>query len=226
MADFFKKVWVIVWKDLVIELRTKEMFSAMFIFSLLVIVVFNFAFDPGMEYLLDVAPGILWVAITFAGTLGLNRSFINEQDNGCIQGLMLAPIDRGAIYLGKFLGNLLFMFIIEVMLFPIFVIFFNISVLTMLPQLVLIALLSTVGFASVGTVLAGMSANTKTREVLLPILFFPLVVPVIIAAVKATGRVLRGDALLQFIDWIKLLAAFDIIFLVVSFLTFEYVIEE
>ncbi len=226
MTDFIQTVWMIVWKDVATEMRTKEMFSAMFIFSLLVIIVFNFAFDPGMSYLKDVAPGILWVAITFAGTLGLNRSFINEQENGCIQGLMLAPIDRGAIYLGKFLGNLLFMFVIEAMIFPIFVIFFNLSVLTMLPQLILVALLATVGFATVGTLLAGMSASTKTREVLLPILFFPLVIPVIIAAVKATGRVLNGDPLMQFAGWLQLLAAFDIIFLVVCFLTFEYVIEE
>ncbi len=226
MVDFLEKVWLIVWKDLVTELRTKEMFSAMFIFSLLVIVIFNFAFDPGASYLMDVAPGILWVAITFAGTLGLNRSFINEQENSCLQGLMLAPIDRGAIFLGKFLGNLLFMLLIELFIFPIFVVFFNISIWAVLPQMVLIALLATTGFASVGTLLAGMSASTKTREVLLPILFFPLVVPVIIAAVKATGRVIKGDPMMQFAGWLKLLTAFDIIFLVISFLTFEFVIEE
>ncbi|MBI5788241.1 MAG: heme exporter protein CcmB [Candidatus Schekmanbacteria bacterium] len=224
--NFFQKVWLIVWKDLVIELRTKEMLSAMFIFSLLVVIIFNFAFDPGMSYIKDVAPGILWVAITFAGTLGLNRSFINEQENGCLYGLMLAPIDRGAIYLGKFLGNLLFMLLIEIFLFPIFVVFFNLSVLQSLPLLLLIAFLATVGFAAVGTLLAGMAANTKTREILLPILFFPLVVPVIIAAVKSTGRVLNGDPMDQLAGWLQLLAAFDIIFLVVCFLTFEYVIEE
>ncbi len=226
MADFLQKVWLIVCKDLVTELRTKEMSSSMFIFSLLVIVIFNFAFDPGASYLTDVAPGILWVAITFAGTLGLNRSFINEQENSCLQGLMLAPIDRGAIFLGKFLGNLLFMLLIELFIFPIFVVFFNISVWAVLPQMVLVALLATTGFASVGTLLAGMSASTKTREVLLPVLFFPLVVPVIIAAVKATGRLIKGDPLLQLAGWLKLLTAFDIIFLVISFLTFEFVIEE
>lgn len=224
--DFLKKVWVIVWKDLVIELRTKEMFSAMFVFSLLVVIIFNFAFEPGMAYMKDVAPGILWVAITFAGTLGLNRSFINEQENSCMQGLMLAPIDRGAIYLGKFLGNLIFILIMEAIIFPIFVIFFNLRIFNILPQMILIALLATTGFSAVGTLLASMTASTKTREVLLPILFFPLVVPVIIAAVKATGRVLNGDSLAMAANWLKILSAFDIIFLVLCFLTFEYVIEE
>ena len=226
MADFLGKVWLIVRKDLVTELRTKEMFSAMFIFSLLVMVIFNFAFDPGASYVNEVAPGILWVAIIFAGVLGLNRSFVNEQENSCLQGLMLSPIDRGSIFLGKFAANLLFMLIIELFIFPVFVIFFNIGVLAVLPQLVLIALLSTTGFSAVGTLLAGMSASTKTREVLLPILFFPLVVPVIIAAVKATGRVINGDPLARLAGWLQLLVAFDIIFLIICFLTFEFVIEE
>ena len=117
--NFIKQVAAIAWKDILSELRTKEMLSSMLIFCLLVIVIFNFAFDPGMEYILDVAPGILWVAITFAGTLGLNRSFINEHENSCLQGLMLAPIDRGAIFLGKFTGNLLFMLLIELIIFPV-----------------------------------------------------------------------------------------------------------
>jgi heme exporter protein B len=113
MVKFLEKVWAVVAKDVVAELRTKEMFSSMFIFALLVIVIFNFAFDPGMSYIQDVAPGILWVAFTFAGILGLNRSFVQEQENNCLQGMMLAPVDRGAIYLGKFLGNVLFMMLVE-----------------------------------------------------------------------------------------------------------------
>jgi heme exporter protein B len=225
MTGFLKKVWAIVAKDVLSELRTKEMFSSMFIFALLVIVIFNFAFDPGMSYIRDVAPGILWVAFTFAGILGLNRSFVQEQENNCLQGMMLTPIDRGAIYLGKFLGNLLFMMLVELVALPLFVLFFNLSILENLPVLVLVMVLSTIGFAAVGTLLSAMSVATRTREVMLPVLLFPVIVPVIIAAVKATGKILGGKGLDDIIPWIKLLTGFDIIFLVVCFLTFEYVIE-
>lgn len=223
---FLRKVWAIVRKDVITELRTKEMLSSMFVFALLVIVIFNFAFDPGMENIVEVAPGILWVAFTFAGVLGLNRSFILEKEKECMQGLLLAPIDRGAIYLGKMMGNVLFMFVVEAITLPFFAIFFNFSIFHLLPQLALIIVLSTIGFASVGTVFSAMSVSTKTREVMLPILLFPIVVPVIIAAVKSTGEILDGKSLSDIAAWLKLLGAFDVIFLVVSFLTFEYVIEE
>jgi heme exporter protein B len=225
MLKFLKKVWAIVKKDVLAELRTKEMFSSMFIFALLVIVIFNFAFDPGMEYVTDVAPGILWVAFTFAGILGLNRSFVQEQENNCLQGMMLTPIDRGAIYLGKFLGNLLFMMLVELMALPLFVLFFNLSILPQLPLMILVMILSTIGFAAVGTLFSAMSVTTRTREVMLPILLFPVVVPVIIAAVKTTGKILGGKGIDDIIPWVKLLTGFDIIFLVVCLLTFEYVVE-
>jgi heme exporter protein B len=165
------------------------------------------------------------VAFTFAGILGLNRSFVQEQENNCIQGLMLTPIDRGAIYLGKFLGNLLFMTLMELVALPLFVLFFNLSLWEHLAALLLIMVLSTVGFAAVGTLFSAMSVTTRTREVMLPILLFPVVVPVIIAAVKATGKILGGKDLVDIISWVKMLAGFDIIFLVVCFLTFEYVVE-
>ena len=225
MIKFLHKVWAIVVKDVLMELRTKEMVSSMFIFALLVIVIFNFAFDPGMSYINDVAPGILWVAFTFAGILGLNRSFVQEQENDCLQGIMLTPIDRGAIYLGKFLGNVLFMVLIELFTLPLFVLFFNLDIWEHLPILVLVIILSTIGFAAVGTLFSAMSVNTRTREVMLPILLFPVVVPVIIAAVKATGKILGGKGMDDIISWVKLLTGFDIIFLVVCFLTFEYVVE-
>lgn len=225
MLKFSKKVWAIVKKDVLAELRTKEMFSSMFVFALLVIVIFNFAFDPGMEYVIDVAPGILWVAFTFAGILGLNRSFVQEQENNCLQGMMLTPVDRGAIYLGKFMGNLLFMMLMELVALPLFVLFFNLSILPQLPAMILIMILSTIGFSAVGTLFSAMSVTTRTREVMLPILLFPVVVPVIIAAVKATGKILGGKGIDDIISWVNLLTGFDIIFLVVCFLTFEYVVE-
>lgn len=226
MSDFFRGVRAIVWKDLVMELRTKELFSSMFLFSLLVLVIFDFALTPGMEEAKDIIPGALWVAFTFAGILGLNRSFIYEKEKECIQGLMLCPLSSGVIYLGKMVGNFIFISIVEIISLPIFALLFNIEIANRLPQLLLIIFLSTVGFSSVGTLFSAISVNTKAREVMLPILLFPIIVPLIIAAVKATGRILGDGSLEQIMSWIKLLAGFDIIFLVISYLTFDFVIEE
>ncbi len=223
---FLSKVRAIVWKDVTSELRTKEIFTSMFIFSLLVIVIFNFVFDPGISNLEKILPGILWVAFAFAGVLGLNRSFIFEKDKDCLQGLMLCPVDRSAIFLGKMVGNVVFMLVVEVIAVPIFAVLFNFSVWILLFRLLPILLLATLGFAAVGTVFSAMSVNTKTREVMLPVLLFPITIPLIIAAVKSTGSVLEGVSLLSSFSWLNLLIAFDLIFLVVSFLTFEFVIEE
>jgi heme exporter protein B len=222
--SFVSQVAVIVWKDLVAELRTKEIFSAVFVFALLVIVVFNFAFElRGLEFA-AVTPGMLWVAFTFAGVLGLNRSFVLEKDRGGLEGLMLCPVDRSAIYLGKAISSFIFMSLVEAVTIPIFVILFNLP--TFDPALVLVIVLGTVGFIAVGTLLAAMSVNTRTREVLLPILLFPILVPVIIASVRATGKIIDGKTLADIADWISLLIAFDLIFLVIALLTFEFVIEE
>ncbi|MBI5166739.1 MAG: heme exporter protein CcmB [candidate division NC10 bacterium] len=221
------RLWAIIYKDLVSEFRTKELFSSMFVFALLVLIIFNFAFSPGTRELqLVTAPGILWVAFTFAGALGLGRSFALEREKDCIHGLMLCPGDRGIIFLAKFLGNLLFMGAVEVITLPLFAIFFNVRILPILPSLTLILFLSTIGFASVGTLFAAMAAATKTREVLLPILLFPVAVPVIIAAVKSTGRVLEGRPLSEIAPWLNMLLSFDVIFLVICYITFEYVVEE
>jgi heme exporter protein B len=224
--NFFRKVGLIVRKDIMVELRTKDLFSAMFLFALLVIIIFNFAFAPGTENINQLAPGILWVAFTFAGVLGLNRSFIFEKDRGSLQGLLLSPVDRGVIYLGKTLGNIIFISLVELITLPLFAIFFNLSLFHLIPRLALVLLISTVGFASAGTLLAAISVNTKAREVMLPILLFPIIVPVIIGAVKSTGNILEGKPLAEILPWLKLLTAFDITFLIVSFLVFEYVVEE
>jgi heme exporter protein B len=224
--DFLKQAVAIAWKDILAELRTKEMLSSMLVFCLLVIVIFNIAIDPGSDYLMEVIPGILWVAITFAGTLGLNRSMIAEQENNCLQGLLLCPIDHSVIYAGKLAGNIIFMLLVEAIILPLAAILYNVDFLPVLGKLVVIIGLSTVGFSAVGTLLAAMSVNTRTREVLLPILLFPIVIPVIIAAVKSIGQILRGETWAVISQWIKLLAVFDVIFLVVCFLTFEYVVGE
>jgi len=226
LISYFKKVGAIVWKDIVIELRTKEMITSMLVFSILVIVIFNFAFDPGSSALKESAPGILWVAFCFAGMLGLSRSFVAESEKNCLQGMMLCPVDRSAIYLGKMLGNFIFMTVIELLTLPVFFVFFDIPVTDKTPIIFLIVGLGTLGFVTVGTIVSAMSVNTKAREVLLPILLFPLIVPILIASVKSTGKILDGKTLADISGWVELVAGFDIIFLVVCFLTFEYAIEE
>jgi heme exporter protein B len=201
LIGFLRKVLAIVHKDIIAELRTKEMFSSMFVFALLVIVIFN-----------------------FAGMLGLNRSFILEKDKGCLEGLLLAPVDRSVIYFGKMLGNLIFMSVVEAIVLPIFWILFNPPLFS--PALILIIVLGTLGFAGVGTLFSAIAVHTRAREVMLPILLFPIVIPLMIAAVKITGGLLDGQPLSEMRNWLNLLVGFDIIFLTVSYMTFDYVVEE
>ena len=224
MIGFLRKVLAIVHKDIIAELRTKEMFSSMFVFALLVIVIFNFAFELRVANVKQVAPGVLWVTFTFAGMLGLNRSFILEKDRGCLEGLLLAPVDRSAIYFGKMLGNLIFMLVVEAIVLPIFWVLFNPPLFS--PALILIIVLGTLGFAGVGTLFSAIAVHTRAREVMLPILLFPIVVPLMIAAVKITGGLLDGQPLSEMRNSLNLLVGFDIIFLTVSYMTFDYVVEE
>ncbi len=224
--SYLRKILAIVWKDIVAELRTKEMFSAMFVFAVLVIVVFNFAFDLRVsgERVREVAPGALWVAFAFAGILGLNRAFASEKDGGCVEGLLLAPVDHTAIYFGKMISTLLFMLVVEALMLPVFTAFFGVNLFDL--RLLLIVLLGTVGFAGVGTILSAMTAQTRAREVLLPILLLPVVAPVLIAAVKATGGILDGLAMSEIASWWQLLLAFDLLFPAVAFMTFDFIVKE
>jgi len=222
--SFLRKVLAIVQKDVAVELRTKEMLSSMFVFALLVIVIFNFAFELRVENVREIAPGVLWVTFTFAGMLGLNRSFVLEKDKGCLEGLLLCPVDRSAIYFGKMVGNFTFMTVVEAIILPIFSVLFNLSLFH--PILLLIVVLGTLGFAGVGTLFSAMAVHTRAREVMLPVLLFPVVVPAMIAAVKATGGILDGQLFSEIAHWFRLLVAFDVIFLAISFMTFDYVVEE
>jgi len=221
---FLRKVLTIVQKDVAVELRTKEMLSSMFVFSLLVIVIFSFAFELRVEDVRKVAPGVLWVTFIFAGMLGLSRSFVLEKDRGCLEGLLLCPVDRSATYLGKMLGNVIFMTTVEAMILPIFSILFNVSLFQ--PILLLIVVLGTLGFAGVGTLFSAMAVHTRSREVMLPVLLFPIVLPAMIAAVKATGGILDGQPFSEIAHWLRLLVVFDVVFLAISFMTFDYVVEE
>jgi heme exporter protein B len=218
------KVALILEKDLRTELRAKDILTAMAYFSLLVLIIFNFAIDLREVSVDAVAPGILWVSFAFASVLGLNRTFVREQERNAIEGLMLCPMDRSAIYLGKLAGNVVFMLVVEAITVPLFIVLFNLSSIGfgLIPALAL----GTIGFASLGTLFAALAVNTRTREVMLPVLLFPLVVPIVIAAVKATGFAIGALAPDRALPWLNLMVVFDIIFIVVSYLVFGYVLEE
>jgi heme exporter protein B len=221
--NYVSKVWAIVGKDLALEKRSREMLSSMFIFSLIVILIFSFSFDLAVERAVTVVPGVLWVAITFAGMLGLARSFVLERDQGCLDGLLLCPVDRSILYLGKMLGNLIFISITEVIIVPLCFALFNLPFhVLLLPVIVL----GTIGFSAVGTLVSAMTVHARAREVMLPILLFPIVMPALIAAVKLTGGVLEGQSWAQMQNWLQLLIGFDIVYFVLSYLAFEYIVEE
>lgn len=219
------KVWAIVWKDIVSELRTKDIVISVLVFAFLVLVVFNFAFEPTSGLVEAVAPGILWVTFSFAGVLNLSRSVGAEKDRGSLDGLMLTPVDRGVIYFGKAVASLLFLLLVEIIVLPIFFILFNLP-FQGFPVLVLIAALGAIGFVTVGTLFSTVAVNTRAREIMLPVLFFPVVSPVIISAVEATSVALKGESLAGLATWLPIMVSFDVIFLVISSLTFEYVLEE
>jgi heme exporter protein B len=224
-GGYLRKVLAIVGKDIATEIRTKEMISAMFVFSLLIIFIFNFAFDLRADNLQTLAPGVLWIAITFAGMLGLSRSFILERDRGVLDGLLLAPVDRSAIFFGKMIGNVLFISLVEIIIVPFFIVLFN-QPLAILPKLVGVIILGTIGFASVGTLFSAMAVHTRAREVLLPIMLFPVIIPVMLAAVRLTSAILDNTPFEDVRHWLALLIAFDVIFIAVSFILFEFAVEE
>lgn len=223
-GNFIKAVSAVVWKDLQAEFRSRELFSAMLVFSLLVIVIFNFALELDIKTRQSVTSGVLWATFAFAGTLGLNRSMAIEKDRGCLDGLLLAPVDRSAIYFGKVISNLAFMLIVEIIVLPIYSILYNINLFQ--PGLILVILLGSIGYVGVGTLLAAMSIQTRTRDILLPILLFPIVIPVLLAAVKASSGFLDGSPFSDILLPLDILIAYDIILIAVAFMTFENIVEE
>ena len=222
--SYLRAIGAVAWKDLAAELRSRELLSAMLVFSLLVILIFNFALELDPKTRTSVTAGVIWVTFVFAGTLGLNRSMAIEKDRGCLDGLLLAPVDRSAIYFGKAISNLAFMFIVEIIILPVYSFLYNINLFQ--PGLLLVILLGSIGYTAVGTLLSAMSVQTRTRDVMLPILLFPVIVPVLIAAVKASGGYLQKLPFDQILPWINLLVVYDVIFIAISFMVFDYVVEE
>lgn len=224
MRGYLRVIRAIVWKDLAAELRSREMMSAMLVFALLVVLIFNFALELDVRTRETVTAGVLWVTFAFAGTLGLNRSIAMEKDRGCLDGLLLAPIDRSALYFGKAMSNLLFMLAVEAIILPLYSVLYNVNLFV--PGFLLVVLLGSWGYVAVGTLLASMTVQTRTRDVLLPILLFPVVLPVLVPALKASDAYLQGLEMSAIMPWLNLLIAYDVIFTALAFMGFDYIVEE
>lgn len=222
-SPFFRTVNTLVWRDLLSEYRSREILGGGIVFALLTLVVFNFAIDLRLESAEEVAPGILWIGFAFAGMLAFGRSFAAERERGTLDGLLLAPIDRGAIYLARVITNAILMCIVELVSLPVFVALYNVRAAW--GELLLTTALGTIGFTSAGTLVAAIAANTRAREIMLPVLLLPLTVPVLIASVKATAVALGAQSV-EPLPWLQLLLAFDVIMVATSFLVFEYILDE
>jgi heme exporter protein B len=224
LGAYLRSIGAIVWKDLIAELRSRELLGAMMVFALLVILIFNFALELDIRTRESVTSGVLWVTFAFAGTLGLNRSMAVEKDRGCLDGLLLVPVDRSAIYFAKVIGNLLFMFIVEAIVLPLYSVLYNTNLFQ--PGLLVVIVLGSIGYVAVGTLLSSMAVHARTRDVLLPILLFPVVLPVLISAVKASNGFLQGFEMAEIWPWLNLLIVYGVVFIAVAFMVFDYVVEE
>ena len=224
MREFWGPVFTIAWKDILLEVRTRDIVVSVFVFALLVVVVFNFSLNVTARVVDELAPGILWVAFAFAGVLAMNRAFSVEKDKGTLEGLLLAPVSRDSIYLGKMLGTFLFMVVVEAVVLPVFAAVLGFSGFSL--GLVLAILLATLGFATVGTLFSAVAVHTRSKEIMLPALFFPVVLPVIIAAVEASSDAIGSDSPIGITSWLGLIAVFDAVFLVLCPWLFGLVVEE
>ena len=223
--DEGRRVAAIVWKDLTSERRSKAGLNAVAFMGLLVLLLFGFALGPDTEALRRAAAGALWLAILFAGVLAFNRSYQLELDGGALESLLLYPGARWAIYVGKLIANLVFVLVVEAIVIPVALILFQVQVPGGWLAQLGVMLLGTFGFVTLGTFYSAMSSRSRAREVLLPLLLFPMLIPVLLASVEASTGLLVGDPMQEAGAWLRLLGAFDIIFLVASLLAFEYVIE-
>lgn len=222
--SFLRQALAIAHKDVVAEFRSREIIISVPVFALLVLIIFNFAFSVDGATMTLIAPGVLWVAFSFAGVLALNRAFITEKEDCCLEGLLASPTGREAIFFGKMLGSLFFMLLVEAIILPIFALLFNINIFQI--EIIVVTVLGTVGFTAIGTIFSALAVNTRAREMVLPVLFLPVVSPIIIAVVESSALALDGGGFGDMAIWLTIIIAFDIIFLTVPLLVFSYVIEE
>lgn len=224
MKRYLKVVGAILWKDLAAELRSRETFSAMVVFSLLMVLVFSIALELNRGARESTAAGVLWATALFSGTLGLNRGLGREQDRGTLEGLLLAPSDRSALFFGKFLSSWILILAVQVVTVPVLTILYNFNLAQ--PLVILSLLLGTLGYTGVGTLLSAVSAQTRARDVLLPILLLPVSVPVLMAGVQSSSGALAGSAWGDLSIWYSLLLVYDVIFLAVAVMVFEAIVSE
>ena len=217
-------IGVILWKDLLLELRSRDVVVSVAVFGLVVVVVFQFALNVTPRLVNQLAPGILWVAFAMAGVLVMNRTFAREQEQGGLEGLLLTPVSRDAIFLGKALAGLVFMLVIEAALLPVFAVMLGFSAFSWL--LLLTIFLVTLGFVTVGTLFSAIAVQTRSREIMLPLLFFPIILPALIGAVEVSGQAIAGGGLADAGLWLPLIAVFDAVFLVICPWVFSFVVEE
>ena len=223
---FWAAAFAILRKDLRAEFRTKEVFNSSVVFALLVIVVFSLTLEPSREQATELSGGLLWIAFAFSAVLALSRTFAREVPNDCLLGLRIAPISPSAIYMGKLLGNVIFLGLLELLLLPLFGVFYNLGIWDAGGWLVLIVLLGSWGMAAVGTSFAAIATSVRLRELMLPVLLFPIEIPLLMALVQATTGVLQGgDSMLDVGIWIKVSVGFDIVFTLLSLYLFEYILE-
>lgn len=214
-------------KDLRTELRTKQVINSMLVFSLVVMVIFSLSLSDVLSdsSVIDrVAPGLLWIAFIFAGTLGITRTFASETENGCLEGLRLCPVESAAIYTGKAVSCMCLMLMMEIITLPVFIVLFNYSIPS-IPLMAMVILLGTAGFSVVGTLLSALTVNTRTREILLPVILLPLLLPVLIPAVLATAKILAGEGLFDVLTELRLMAVYDIVFFTLARLLFGHTME-
>jgi heme exporter protein B len=213
-------------KDLAIEFRTRSAFLAALTFSLIAIVIFFFAWDATAVGAVDLAPGVLWVIFTFSGLLGLHRSFGVEEADRAIDALLASPVDREAVFLGKALANLAFVLGVQAVAIPAVALFYNLPLTRVIAPLAGIAVLAAIGLVSVGTLFSAMASNTRLAELLLPVLALPFFVPIVLPAAQSTARLLSGRPVVEAMSWLRILIAFDIVFVVACALAFPFTLED
>jgi len=220
-----RRVRAVAWKDLTAERRSKANFNAVVFLAVLMLVLFGFALGPDAEALRGAASGVLWLTVLFSGVLAFNRSYQLELEGEALETLLLYPGERWPIFVGKLVANLAFVFLVEIVVVPMAAVLYDVSIWHVLPQLLAVLALGTVGFVTLGTFYAAMASRVRAREVLLPLLLFPMLVPLLVASVGATTALLAGNAMHDAGSWIRVLVAFDAIFFVAAMLAFAYVIE-
>lgn len=224
VTPFFKAVWTLTLKDLREEWRGREMIGAMILYAIITVLIFSFALELDREARETSVVGVFWATVVFTSMIGLNRSLAGEKDRGTVDALLLAPINRTVLFFGKMISNLIFMLIVAVLLFLLTLILFNVSLLN--PFFIITAVLGTLGFAGVGTLISSMAVHTRSREAMLPVLLLPLTMPVIIAAVRASIGIINDQPQDLWIAWPVFLAVMDVILLALAFVLFEFVVEE